>query len=302
VLFIRFSSLGDTILTTGIIASLSGLQVKPDILTYAEFADVWRGLVPEGNIHTIKRGISLREYIKQLKALPKFDEIFDLHANTRTLIARFFLKGRFRRYNKQSLARRLFVKWRLCRSRLTKHTVERYAEAVFGDEIPSLEALRPCLQPLSRASSGNKVVLHPFASKISKEWGGFEALAERLTALGYEVVVVGKGFFNGVETKSTTLTDLFETMASAALVISTDSGPLHAAVALNRPVLAIFCSTTEELGFYPKFTNCEVIERAEVKCRPCHVHGQNTCPQGDWACKAISVDSVLEAACRMIQP
>ncbi|MDR2885123.1 MAG: glycosyltransferase family 9 protein [Deferribacteraceae bacterium] len=295
ILFIRFSSLGDAILTTGIIRHFEGAH----ILTYAEFAPVWQGIVPTDNIHTIPRGMKLADYIKFLRTMPEFDYIFDLHANTRSAIARKLISGKAYKYKKQSACRRLYVKFHACSSALKRHTVQKYAEAVFPAlnlPIPPMEELRPYLG-INAATDPLKIVIHPYASKFTKEWKHFPILAERLSKLGYNVVVVG----NGALSKKTTLTELFDIMSDASLVISTDSGPMHIAVALNRKVVAIFGSTTKEFGFYPEFSGCTVIERDDVKCRPCHVHGQKACPKGHFDCMNISVESVLEAACRMIK-
>ncbi len=302
-LFIRFSSLGDTILTTGIIRKVSELLPGAEIhiLTYEEFAAVWRPLPFVAQIHTIKRKTGLAAFIAFLRGMPKFDGIFDLHASTRSAIAGRAISGKVYVYNKQSLCRRLFVKFRICREKLDVHTVQRYAEAVFpalGFHVPPLDELRPYI-PNQNTTDVNKVVLHPFASKITKTWPYFPELARHLAASGRKTYIIGKGDFpviEGIERINTPeLAEMFNFISDAAVVVTTDSGPMHASVALNRLTVAIFGSTTRELGFFPLFSGCEIMEKDGVPCRPCHVHGLPACPKGHFNCmKLIDVKSVIK--------
>ena len=304
ILIIRFSSLGDVILTTGILRALSDQNpdLRIDVLTFSAFADMFRKLPYVSEIYTVEKGIALGDYKAFLKTMPAYDYLFDLHGNTRSALARKLLTGRASVYKKSGLARRLYVMFRCCRSKLGKHVVLRYAESVFpvlGCRTPSLEELRPHL-PNTYPAHPKKIVLHPFASKFTKTWPQFSELAETLVKEGYDVKVLGKGDFPdiaGVERVDTPMVaDMFDYMANAALVVSTDSGPMHAAIALNIPTVGVFGSTTRELGFFPEFDRCWIVERENVLCRPCHVHGRDKCPKVHFDCmKKISVNSVMWA-------
>ena len=63
-----------------------------------------------------------------------------------------------------------------------------------------------------------------------------------------------------------------------------DSGPLHIASAGNAPVSAFFCSTTPEFGFGPLSDDSTVIEVKDLACRPCGLHGHKACPKGHFHC------------------
>lgn len=90
--------------------------------------------------------------------------------------------------------------------------------------------------------------------------------------------------------------DFFDTIASCEAVISSDSGPLHIAVALKKPTVGIFGSTTKHFGFYPAFEGVGVVEDDSVECRPCDVHGLAACPKGHFDCmKRLTPDKVLQA-------
>lgn len=79
-------------------------------------------------------------------------------------------------------------------------------------------------------------------------------------------------------------------MQSAALMkdakrnFVNDSGPLHIASAGNAPVSAFFCSTTPEFGFGPLSDDSNVIEVNDLTCRPCGLHGHKACPKGHFHC------------------
>ena len=79
-------------------------------------------------------------------------------------------------------------------------------------------------------------------------------------------------------------------MQSAALMkdakrnFVNDSGPLHIASAGNAPVSAFFCSTTPEFGFGPLSDDSSVIEVKDLACRPCGLHGHKACPKGHFQC------------------
>lgn len=63
-----------------------------------------------------------------------------------------------------------------------------------------------------------------------------------------------------------------------------DSGPLHLASATNAAVSAFFCSTTPSFGFGPLSDDAQIIEVADLNCRPCGLHGHTACPEGHFAC------------------
>ncbi|BAI80615.1 heptosyltransferase family protein [Deferribacter desulfuricans SSM1] len=305
VLFVRFSSLGDIILTTGIIDLLKKQypEIEIDFLTYEQFKDILIFKKRINNILTIKRKNGLMPYLTFIQEnINNYDYIFDLHANLKTFFLKIFTQSTISKYKKGSFKRRLFVKFRLFKNQLNKHVVERYFDAVnkvFELKINSIEDLRPTL--LTGIKKENYIVIHPFASKKTKEWPYFSYLIENLSKY-HKVVIVGSGHLEITEnsniinlTNQTSLQELTNVIAKAKLLITTDSGPMHIGIACNTPTLAIFGSTTKEFGFYPIFENCYIVENNDIKCRPCHVHGLNKCPKKHFDCmKSITPEILLE--------
>lgn len=80
-------------------------------------------------------------------------------------------------------------------------------------------------------------------------------------------------------------------LESAALMLNAqmnyvnDSAPMHIASAMNAPVSVFFCSTVPAFGFGPLSDNSRVIEiKEKLGCRPCGLHGYNSCPKGHFKC------------------
>nr|NQU91728.1 glycosyltransferase family 9 protein [Bacteroidota bacterium] len=74
-------------------------------------------------------------------------------------------------------------------------------------------------------------------------------------------------------------------MKDASMNFVNDSAPQHFASAMNAPVTAIFCSTVPAFGFGPLSDDAVIIESDEgLKCRPCGLHGFNTCPENHFKC------------------
>ncbi|MBU0700816.1 lipopolysaccharide heptosyltransferase II [bacterium] len=99
-----------------------------------------------------------------------------------------------------------------------------------------------------------------------------------------------------------TLKQLAGVMERCQLFITNDSGPLHIAMAMKTPTVAIFGPTTINLGFGPYGESFRVVEKAGLSCRPCGKHGGQKCPLKSFNCmKEITSDDVMAAARELIQ-
>lgn len=65
--------------------------------------------------------------------------------------------------------------------------------------------------------------------------------------------------------------------------LTNDSGPMHIAWTLGTPTVALFGPTVESLGFFPRGSHSRVLQ-TELGCRPCGLHGGQTCSQGHHRC------------------
>lgn len=120
-------------------------------------------------------------------------------------------------------------------------------------------------QPLTAttALAEAAILLFPESRRTEKEWPGFAALAGELS-LAYpdrRILILGNrpdACFAGLSERIsdlrgyTPLNELIELVRRSALVVANDSGPMHLAAALGRPVLALFGPTDpRRFGPYP---------------------------------------------------
>lgn len=77
----------------------------------------------------------------------------------------------------------------------------------------------------------------------------------------------------------TTLTEAMALLTQATVVVSNDSGLMHIAAALNKPIIAIYGSTPET--FAPPLNETHQILSLTLPCRPCY---ERTCPLKHLAC------------------
>ena len=300
VLFIRFNALGDIVLTTGLLHYIK--QQRPDIEIEFATSEHFSSLLSDcdfiDKIHLLSKGASPRDIREVAKKLPRYDAIFDLHGVLKSRIFCYSLKGKKYRIKKNSLARRLFVKFRLMGFQLNRHIVEKYADLCLPVlKIPEakLEELKPHFSPAASPLNDSfslpekYIVLHPFASQKNKEWPDMENLAQMLSEAKIPTVVIGQGKglwpHTAIDlTNRTSLKEMKSIIAHSSLTVTTDSGPMHLSIAYNRPTISLFGPTTKELGFLPTFENSHVFQDESLKCRPCHIHGGQRCPLQHFNC------------------
>src|SRR6187402_3424184 len=127
ILIIRFSSIGDIVLTTPVIrvlkTQLDGAEIH--YATKKQFASIFQENPYIDKMHYLDGG--LWEFIKVLRA-ENFDFIVDLHNNLRTRIVKTFLFVKASSFNKLN-----FKKWLMVKLKINKlpeiHIVDRYLEA-----------------------------------------------------------------------------------------------------------------------------------------------------------------------------
>ncbi len=316
VLIVRFSAFGDLVLTTGPLAQLrkqcSNLQV--DLLTSEIGEELFINSLDVDNTIVVPKGSGFRQLRSIYKTMDRYDVVIDWQDNLKTYLLRFYQKADFFKIKKQSKERRAFVRKRKFKDELNKHVVEKYYDTLikaFEELHPKrLEELRPMFLPRSLTFNTNEfdpkgaIALHPYASQKNKEWPYFVELCKKLVKQKRPVIVLGsseveldfpkdgKYFWN--LTNKTSIPEMASFISSAEAFVTTDSGPMHLGVAMKVPTIALFGPTTQEFGFYPSFDGVSVLEE-ELECRPCHVHGGNTCPLGHHACmEQISVNRVLQ--------
>jgi heptosyltransferase-2 len=73
-------------------------------------------------------------------------------------------------------------------------------------------------------------------------------------------------------------------ISRCAAIVTNDSAPMHLALAMRVPIVALFGPTAPEFGFAPVGRDDRVVETAGLRCRPCAIHGGKKCPIGTFDC------------------
>ena len=187
-------------------------------------------------------------------------------------------------------------------------------EYVVRDE--ERRAAREMLRASGAAGDGTPVILlHPGANWPHKRWAPerFAALGERLAATQQVQIVVTGGPDDAELVASiaqrmrqsamtlagrTTLRQLAAVLEQAQLVVSNDTGVLHIAAALRRPVVALYGPTSPTLtGPLGDSTRTTVIHHPECCPQiPCLSPERPPHP----GMEAITVDEVYGAVCQLL--
>jgi heptosyltransferase-2 len=144
------------------------------------------------------------------------------------------------------------------------------------------------------------IALAPGTVWHTKQWlpERFGAVAQKL-AEKYTVILIGgiedvelcEQIRQSVETGhcvnlagKLSLLQSAEAVKRCALLLCNDSAPMHLAVAMGTPVVAVFGATVPEFGFGPYGSHDTVIETKGLPCRPCTIHGGKKCPIKTFVC------------------
>jgi heptosyltransferase-2 len=310
ILIVRLSSLGDIVLTEPVVRALHRHYPEAEIhyLAKAGFAPI---LASIPGIDRVWAWSADDKAIRKPLREERYDLLIDLSAKPRSQqIARIVHPKQKVVYDKLHFTRWLITK------RLTKKTIDSTVDLYFSAlrklginesfgnpqlvPDPAREAeidaiLGEARLPLDKTLVG----IFPGAAHPTKRWpvAYWRHTMEIVpTAWNLHYVLLGSPGdsedANAIATGFANVTNLcgrFDTgqlpgiVNRMRIVLSNDSGPMHIAAALGKPQVAIFGSTHRKLGFRPLNPKAIVLE-SDVPCRPCHLHGRDSCPKGHLKC------------------
>ncbi len=322
VLIIRFSAIGDIVLTTPVVRCVK--QQLPDVeVHYATKASFKSFVEPNPNVDKVHLlGESLIKLIIELRK-EKFDLVIDLHKNLRTTLIKLALMTPSISFDKLNFRKYLYVKWKLKMPK--NHVVDRYMDAlskynIVNDDlgldyfIPEKDEIEWNWLPETHRNGYVAVAiggthytkrlpikrLIELCDKIAKPvvlLGGKEDIfvADEIeqffkpTASSKNIEEQLKNDF-GKKTVIFNATGKFNLNQSASLIkhsialFTHDTGLMHIASAFKKDVFSIWGNTTPELGFYPYQTKFTIFENKNLTCRPCSKIGLHDCPKGHFKC------------------
>ncbi len=302
VLIIRFSSLGDIILTTPLIRSLKKQYqnltihylLKDKYYNALEFNPYLDKIILFNNSQSVS---DTRSIIKN----ERYDYLIDLHSSLRSSLIAFGLGIKVFRVKKPRIKKILLVKFKY---NLLKHydlIPELYAKTIpnFTLDDFGLDLFVKPEKNYYYDKKENVIGICPGAKHLTKSWGehNYSELIKFLNKLNYKVLLFGGNsdkelcerlskVSNNTQNLSTDddLIAMANEKLKCKLIIGNDSGLMHAASGLKLPIIVIFTSTVRQFGFEPYKVKNIIIENNEISCRPCSHIGLDKCPKKHFNC------------------
>ena len=179
-------------------------------------------------------------------------------------------------------------------------------------EVPAAE-VQQALAELDLDTTRNILVLCPGAEYgPAKRWpaGHFAEVGRALAGRGWTIWVMGSAKDREAAQTvceligpaavnlagRTSLAQAVDLISLARAVVSNDSGLMHVAAALRRPLVAVYGSS--DPGFTPPLSPTSRIVSLDLQCSPCF---QRQCPKGHLNClRELSPDRVLDRLAELL--
>lgn len=309
ILVIRLSSFGDIVLTFPFLKQIKVLF--PDSTIYFLTKNSYKGLV-ELSPHIDKIITYDDDYSDTLSLLRKlkFDYIFDLHKNIRSILLTLLIKGKKFKYKKETFKKFLLVKFKINLFKNVVPVYQKYLETLknINDKIDfSFPIINYKIDKISRFNF-NYIILAPSSKHFTKTYPTEFFIEIINRKKDSKFILVGDSsqrdisICNLIEQScenvinmcnKTSFKDLANLIFNADYVICNDSGVLHFAELLGKKVYVFFGSTVKEFGFYPQLKTTVIFENNNIKCRPCSRHGREKCPKKHFKCMREIKQNIL---------
>jgi ADP-heptose:LPS heptosyltransferase len=316
-LVIRFSSIGDIVLTSPVVRGLKQQVENAEVhfLTKHKHSCLVSSNPYIDKVHLFENNI--HDVIVELEK-EEFDYIIDLHQNFRSNRIRRRLKVPVFAFNKLTWEKWLMVCLKL--NRLPqKHIVDRYLEtlSVFDvqDDGQGLDYFVSNKDNFKTEDLPvifqDGYVAFAIAGTYKTKKLPVEKVSEICQNIPYPVILLGgkKEFDEGEKVLSQskgnvlnyagkiTLNQSASLIRDAKVVLSNDTGLMHIAAAFKKKILSFWGNTIPEFGMYPFNAHAAStqMEIMGLKCRPCSKLGYQKCPKKHFKCmKDIDVRVVVD--------
>lgn len=312
ILIVRFSSIGDIILTTPVVRAIRSRHPAARI-TYVvrdDLADLVRHNPRIDQVVTWQHRTPLAPLARQLRG-QQWTHRLDLHGSLRSHRLRLMVGGEWNGYPKHRLRRSLLIATRRRLGGALGPIVQRYAQAageldITLDDRPaevfvSVEAEQAAARFLAERGLGRArrlLALVPGATHLTKRWPPehWAALVDHLAPTNDLIILGGESERKLAQSLAerggnavASAAGHFSLLGSAALLrkaaacVAGDTGLMHLSTAVGTPIVALYGPGVEQFGFFPWQAAARVLER-DLYCRPCSAHGSARCPQGHHRC------------------
>ena len=317
ILIIRFSSIGDIVLTTPVIRTIkTQLEAEVHYASKNQFKNLLETNPYIDRVHVLQD--SLTGLIGELRS-EKFDYIIDLHNNLRTRIIKIALGVKAFSVNKLNIEKWMMVNFKM-NVLPQKHIVERYLATVatlgVKNDALGLDYFIPEMDevPLEwlPETHRNGYTAYAIGALHNTKKLPVRRMIELCEKINKPIVLLGgkedvetgeqvRHFFETSEKHSPDQFLLSKTiiynacgiynlnqsaslLKNARYVFTHDTGLMHIASALKKEIFSIWGNTIPAFGMYPYRTRFTVLENNTISCRPCSKIGYKKCPKGHFKC------------------
>lgn len=303
-LILRFSSIGDIVLTTPVIRACKQQLQNTEIHFVCK--KVFQGILEQNpyidKLHSFESDI--KEIYPQLKQ-EGFSAVIDLHHNLRSFRLKQFLNVKSYSFPKLNVLKLATVLTKRVSLLPRQHIVERYFQAVkelgVQNDGKGLDYFIPNHQqhlPDKMVLPNSYVALVIGGSYYTKKIP-LNKLKEICELSKYPLVFLGGKEDTDVAAQLhkaypqhinlcgiLTLHQSAFVIREAAWVITSDTGLMHIASAFNKKIISVWGNTVPEFGMGPYLPNREnrILEVKPLFCRPCSKLGYHKCPKGHFKC------------------
>jgi len=324
-LIVRFSSIGDIILTTPVIRHLKQQVEESEIhyLTKSDFTSILEANPYVDHVHSLNGNMSA--IIKELKIVG-IDYIIDLHRNTRSARIKFGLKRMDFSVNKLNIKKWLYVNLKINRLpdlHLVDRNLDTIRSFISGKDERGLDYFIPDeyrvpLSSLPPEYQKGYIGLAVGAQHQTKKLP-VESLIELCSKLSFPVIILGseadintgnviKRNLPGKNILNTSGMYNIHQSASlvkqATLLITHDTGLMHIGAAFKKKIISVWGNTVPAFGMYPYNADplSAVFEVPDLKCRPCSKIGYQKCPKKHFRCMIDQdISGIARTANRLLQ-
>lgn len=308
ILIIRFSSIGDIVLTTPVIRCLhEQLKAEVHYLTKKSFAAILQHNPHVSKVWSFDKNVA--EILPLLRE-ENFNVIIDLHKNLRSWRVRWAL-----RHIKSFAFQKLnFEKWLLVNVKINKmprvHIVERYLQTLTNlgvyDDGKGLEYFIPSKDEIDiKNLSKNQFAAENFVAFVIGAAHATKRLPEAkiidfckkiplpvVLLGGKEEAVQGERIATAAGAHvynfcgKLNLNQSASVVQQAHTVVTHDTGLMHIAAAFGKRIISIWGCTVPAFGMSPYLPNAanKILEINGLSCRPCSKIGFEKCPKGHFDC------------------
>ena len=299
ILVVRFSSIGDIVLTTPVVRMLkTQLNAEVHFLTKAPFVSLFKNNPYVDSVFQIDK--SINEVISDLKK-ENYDYVIDLHSNLRTQILKLKLGVSAKSFNKLNWEKFLLTNFKT-NILPDVHIVDRYLDTVkflgITNDNKGLDFFLSDADKVDLAESPKDYIAFVIGGQHATKILPTAKIISICKKLNKAVLLIGgpddkargdeiskaSGAINTCGDHS--LLQSAFLIKNSAYVISHDTGMMHIAAAFKKKIYSVWGNTIPEFGMYPYLSdkNSKMIEVQDLSCRPCSKIGYDKCPKGHFKC------------------